>query len=163
MKRLSNVTVTFCGHSTIKDGGVKEALFRTLQGLLSSLSDSDKVTFLCGGYGAFDWLCSDVIDEIKTYSLRPTIEKVFVTPYITESYKNRIDNIRRYFDEVVFPPLESVPPKFAISRRNEWMVDRSDIVIAYVWHGHGGAAKTLRHAYIKKKNVVRLISDYDVR
>ncbi len=160
---MSNITITFCGHGTIYDDGVKEALFKALWDILSPLSASDKVTFLCGGYGAFDWLCSEVIDEIRNYCLPPTTEKVFVTPYITESYKDRIDYISQDFDEVVFPPLETVPPKFAISRRNEWMIAKADVVIAYVRQGFGGAAKTLRFAYTKKKRIVRLISDYDVR
>ena len=58
------------------------------------------------------------------------------------------------YDETVYPPLESVPKRYAISRRNEWMVRESDIVIAYVIRGFGGAAKTLEYAQRKKKRIV---------
>ena len=58
------------------------------------------------------------------------------------------------YDETLYPRLESVPRRFAISRRNEWMVQESDAVVAYVTHGWGGAAKTLEHARRKKKNVL---------
>lgn len=57
------------------------------------------------------------------------------------------------YDETVYPPLESVPKRFAISRRNEWMVRESDIVVAYVTHSWGGAAKTLEYARRKKKQI----------
>ena len=161
--RLSNITVTFCGHSRIYDKGVKEALYKALTDFLLPLSTYDKVTFLCGGYGAFDGLCSDVIDEIRKQGIAPQTEKIFVTPYITENYKDRVEAMRTRYDDVVFPSIENAPLRFAISRRNEWMVEQADIVIAYVTHSFGGAATTLRCAYRKKKNIVRLISDYDIR
>lgn len=161
--RLSDITVTFCGHSTIYDKDVKEALYKAISDVLFPLSSIDKVTFFCGGYGAFDELCSIVIDEIRRQGVAPEIEKVFVTPYISESYKDRIDLMRSRYDDVVFPPIESVPLKYAISRRNEWMIDQADVVISYVTHSFGGAATTLRYAYRKKKTIVRLISDYDIR
>ena len=82
--RLSDITVTFCGHSTIYDKDVKEALYKAISDVLLPLSSNDKVTFFCGGYGAFDELCSIVIDEIRRNGVAPKIEKVFVTPYISE-------------------------------------------------------------------------------
>ncbi len=161
--RLPNITITFCGHSTLYDEGVKEALYDALMGVLSPLSASDKVTFLCGGYGAFDSLCSNVIDELRRQGIVPKNEKLLVTPYLTESYKERLDLVRKYYDDVIFPPIENAPLRFAIPRRNVWMVEQADIVIAYVRHSMGGAATTLRHAYSKKKNIIRLITDYDIR
>lgn len=51
-------------------------------------------------------------------------------------------------------PLGSVPKKFAISRRNEWMVLESDIIVAYVLRDFGCAAKTLQYARRKRKKIV---------
>ena len=50
--------------------------------------------------------------------------------------------------------MESVPPRFAISKRNQWMVEAADIVVAYVLHNWGGAAMTLQHAKRKKKEII---------
>jgi hypothetical protein len=55
------------------------------------------------------------------------------------------------YDGTTYPPLEEVPPKFAISKQNEWMVDQADVVVAYVTHGWGGAAATLQYAERKEK------------
>ncbi|MBQ6922498.1 MAG: hypothetical protein IJQ66_05345, partial [Clostridia bacterium] len=55
----------------------------------------------------------------------------------------------------VYPPLESVPRRLAIIRKNEWMVNESDYIIAYVWH-YGGARNTLDIAKRKNKPIFNL-------
>lgn len=63
-----------------------------------------------------------------------------------------IKYISEKFDQFFYPSLEKVPPRFAILKRNEWLVKNSDFLIAYVKHSHGGAFKTLEFAE-KKKNI----------
>jgi hypothetical protein len=65
--------------------------------------------------------------------------------------------MKKYYDDVVYPPLENVPLKFAISRRNEWVVDNSDIVYAYVKHSWGGVAKMLAYAKHKQKQIINIL------
>lgn len=96
-------------------------------------------------YGNFDYLCASTLRELKKQ--HPTIKLILVLPYLNSSM------MTEGYDETVYPPLESVPKRFAISRRNEWMVRESDIVVAYVTHGWGGAAKTLEYARRKKKQI----------
>lgn len=36
-------------------------------------------------------------------------EKLFITPYITPTYKERNEFMRQKFDNIVYPPLETVP------------------------------------------------------
>ena len=102
--------------------------------------------FYLGGYGAFDSLCASVLREFK--SANNHIQLILVLPYLNSNI------ITDGYDETIYPPLESVPKKFAILRRNEWMVQESDIVVAYVNHGWGGAAKTLQYARRKKKRII---------
>ena len=59
------------------------------------------------------------------------------------------------YDGTTYPPLEKVPRRYAIVRRNEWMVSSSDLVISGVTHGWGGAAQTLEFARKKKKVVLQ--------
>ena len=66
------------------------------------------------------------------------------------AYLNRDIDASRY-DSTTYPPLEKVPPRYAIVKRNEWMVCESDVVISGVTHSWGGAAKTLEFAQRKKK------------
>ena len=59
------------------------------------------------------------------------------------------------YDGSVYPGLENVPGRFAISYRNRWMVERADCVVAYVEYGWGGAAQTMDYARRKHKRVVQ--------
>ena len=70
----------------------------------------------------------------------PNIEAVLVLAYLDRE----IDASR--YDDTTYPPLEKVPRRYAILRRNEWMVSVSDVVISGVLHSWGGAARTLEFA-----------------
>ena len=47
--------------------------------------------------------------------------------------------------------LKNTPPRYAISKRNMWMIDRSDIVITYTRGNAGGAAKFKETAQKKRQ------------
>lgn len=83
----------------------------------------------------------------------PEIELIFITPYLDKNY-SKLELAKYYYDDVIFPPIESVPRKFAILKRNEWMVKQVDLVIAYVKYSWGGAAKALEYAKRKKKRII---------
>lgn len=87
----------------------------------------------------------------------PEIELIFITPYIDKNY-SKLEFAKYHYDDVIFPPLENVPRKFAILKQNEWMVDEADLVIAYVMYSWGGAAKTLEYAKRKNKTIINLAS-----
>jgi uncharacterized phage-like protein YoqJ len=65
-----------------------------------------------------------------------------------------LDN--KLYDTTCTPLLENVIPRFAISKRNEWMIDKADLIIAFVNHEYGGAQKTLKYAQRKKKRIIYL-------
>lgn len=58
------------------------------------------------------------------------------------------------YDRTLYPALENVPRRFAILKRNEYMVDAADIVVAYVKYEWGGAAKALEYARRRKKQIM---------
>ncbi len=51
-------------------------------------------------------------------------------------------------------PQGTAPRRFAIPRRNRWMVEAADVVVACVLHDWGGAAATLRYARQKGKQII---------
>ena len=85
----------------------------------------------------------------------PEIELILVLAYFDT--KRDISG----YDSTVYPPLETVPRRFAISHRNRWMVETSDVVVAYVLHDWGGAAATLRCARKKKKQIISYFDEVD--
>lgn len=64
--------------------------------------------------------------------------------------------MEKRFDGTIYPPLETVPLKYAISKRNEWMIDQADMVVSGVTHDWGGAATTMKYAQTKKKRIISI-------
>lgn len=132
--------------------GIKEQLKNIL---VSEIIKNPTCKFYLGGYGDFDVLCLRTLRDLKADF--PEIELIFITPYLDKNY-SKLEFAKYHYDDVIFPPLESVPRKSAILKRNEWMVNEADLVIAYVMYSWGGAAKTLEYAKRKKKTIINLAS-----
>lgn len=136
--------ITFCGHREILN---REQVEQWLRQVCSNLIQQGADEFFIGGYGSFDSMCASVLREMK--KAHSHIRLVLVLPYLNSSV------LTEGYDETVYPPLESVPKRYAVVRRNEWMVRECDVVIAYVIRGFGGAAQTLEYAQRKKKTIIR--------
>ncbi|MBR4979362.1 MAG: DUF1273 family protein [Clostridia bacterium] len=140
------MVVTFCGHNEISDvENIKPHLYTEIEKLIEDGADK----FYLGGYGKFDLLAAQAVCSLKKEQF-PHIRSILVLPYLNREYDKAL------YDETVYPPLEKVPLKFAISKRNEWMIDNSDAVVCYVVHSWGGAAASLNYALRKKKRVIRI-------
>jgi len=137
--------VTFCGHSQVSDhASVSAALRRVIAELIAEGADE----FFLGGYGEFDSLAAAAVRDAKKSN--PRIRSTLVIPYMDRDYDPA------YYDASVYPPLETVPRRYAISHRNKWMVDQADVLVAYVTHSWGGAATTLKHAERKSKRIIKI-------
>ena len=137
------MTVTFCGHAQISQS---EKIEKWLHDVTQKLIEQGATTFYLGGCGAFDSLAASVLREQKKW--HPQIELILVLAYLNTGRDTS------GYDSTVYPPLETVPRRFAISHRNRWMVESADVVVAYVLHDWGGAATTLRCAKQKKKQII---------
>ena len=140
-------TVTFCGHGSLsvsEHSFLAEKLYYEIENLIKNGADK----FLLGGYGSFDHLCAETVKKLK--EIYPHITSILVIPYLNKEYNTEI------YDYTKYPPIEKPPLRFAISKRNEYMVKQSDFVIAYVTHSFGGAATTLDYARRKKKTILRI-------
>lgn len=135
--------VTFCGH---KDVFYKEQVNEKLAAVVAALIEEGATEFYLGGYGDFDYMAAKIVRELKKD--RPDIQSTLVIPYMDRDYNKEL------YDGSIYPPLENTPLRFAISKRNEWMVDQADVVVAYITHDWGGASKTLEYAQRKKKRII---------
>ena len=139
--------ITFIGHSYYSEE------IEDLQEHFSSLAINEKVDFYVGGYGKFDNFALDC--AIKYREKQPKSKIFFITPYIYNGYY-KINALKEKVDEVIYPGLENVPPKFAILKRNEWMIDKADVVIAFVKYSWGGARTAYEYALRKKKKIINV-------
>ena len=144
--------LTFCGHADFQK--TPEMASRLLTLLEERVGNSPAELYL-GGYGGFDRFAYEVASQYK--QTHPQVSLVFVTPYLTEEYqRTHLTEAATRYDAILYPELERVPPRFAISYRNRYMVEKADLVIAYVCRERGGAYRTLRHALRRGKDTVNL-------
>ena len=137
--------ITFCGHSKLSDHDIiQDQLTQELRSRLEQGSHK----FYLGGYGAFDLLAAKVLHKLKAEY--PELESILVLPYLDRQMDASL------YDGTIYPPLENVPKRFAISRRNKWMIEKADILIACVNHDWGGASKTLEYAVKKGLHIINL-------
>lgn len=135
------MTCTFFGHSNTALE-IRDKLKATLIDLIENRSVD---LFYVGDKGNFDRLALSVLREIgAVYPIRYYV----VLAYLQ---KEKTDY------PTLFPEgIETVPKRFAINFRNKFMVEQSDIVVAYITHSFGGAAKFVEMARKKKKTVINL-------
>ena len=145
------MTISFAGHSFVPF--VDEVKEKVKEEMRKSIDGAELVTCYLGGYGSFDALCARACKEIKKE--HEGIEIVYVAPYIGDT---RLEEIERsgLYDATVYPPIENTPPRLAIIKRNEWMMEKADIVIAYVKYERGGAYRTLLAARKKKRRIINI-------
>ncbi|MBR6736854.1 MAG: hypothetical protein IKL82_00615 [Clostridia bacterium] len=134
--------ITFCGHadylSSVKD---KERLLN----LLEKIVQGNKVDFYLGGYGGFDRFALNCTKKYK--SCHSNARLVFISPYLNNWLNERKELLETVYDDIIYPELENVPLRYAILKRNEWMIRQADYVFCYVKTHYGGAYKTLLYAH----------------
>ena len=144
--------VTFCGHSQYTESGEDE---EKIISILTEIVGDRHAELYLGGYGSFDAFALKCARKYQ--KAHENTRLVFVTPYITLDYqKNHLNYNKDLYDEILYPGLEDKSLKFAISYRNEWMVQQADYVIAYVTHDWGGAYQTYKHAKRKNKPIFNI-------
>ena len=141
---LCQMIVTFCGHNEVTN---PDDVRQWLEDTVGDLIQRGATTFYLGGYGGFDRLAASILRNISANN--PTVESILVLPYLNREAEDDL------YDGTIYPPLESVPKRLAIIKRNEWMVDHADVIVAYVLHDWGGANAMLQFAVRKGKMIIR--------
>ena len=141
------MTCTFFGHRDTDSTAVREPLKKLL---IELIENRNAIELYVGIEGNFDRTVRSVLRELK--EKYPQIRYSTVLAYLPGKNNEFFD----YTDTIYPEGLERVPPRFAIAKRNEWMVNHSDMVIAYVKYNFGGAAKYIEYADRKKKKIINL-------
>ena len=136
---------TFFGH---KDA--PKEIEPTLRSTLIDLIENKNVNvFYVGNNGNFDTMVRRQLEDLsQTYPITYSV----VLAYLPTE-KNKYDNLTN----TIYPEgLETVPKRFAISWRNKWMIQQSDIVVTHVTHNFGGAWQFKGMAERLNKTVINL-------
>ena len=112
-----------------------------------------KVTFYVGNHGQFDGMVRGIMKEL--ISEGKDVDYSVVLAYIP-GQKYEFDLPDQYADTFYPDGLEKVPQRFAICKRNDWMIDNSDAVICYVVNHFGVAYTYTEKARRKGKRIINI-------
>ena len=143
-----NKICCFFGHREVTHN-IRPKLTEIIEKLIF---DEGVTDFYVGHQGQFDSMVFSVLKELKAYY--PQIRYTVVLAYMPDEHIKEL-----YGEDTLFPDgLETVPKRFAISKRNDWMIKHSDIAVCYVWKVTGGAAKFKEKAEKKGLRIIDLLN-----
>ena len=141
---MEKTAACFFGHREVMHN-----IRQKLTAIIEKLIVDDGVTeFYVGHQGQFDWMVYSVLKELKVKY--PHIRYIVVLAYMPDVHIKEV-----YGENTLYPDgLETVSRRFAISKRNDWMIQHSSFAICYVYKITGGAAKFREKAEKKGLRVV---------
>lgn len=145
-------TVSLFGHRDIDD--FKELKY-TLVPIIKDLIESRPyINFLIGRNGEFDEYVVSVIKRMQE-DRKENNDINLVLPYKVAN----LEYYEKYYDGIILPEkVNKAHPKNAITLRNRWMIEQSDLVIVYVKQKTGGAYAATKYAKELNKKVINLCS-----
>jgi len=137
----------FFGH---RDAGA-EVLDGLEQQVRRAVIERGITVFWHGGCGRFDRMAAETVMKIKKEF--PQIRLEMVRAYLRVERQKEL----ALYDDSLYPEgLENVPPRLAISRRNQWMAKKCDLVICLINHPFGGAYSACLEAKRGQKEIWNL-------
>ena len=144
-------TCAFTGHRIMEKGFNIEELKDKISKLIGIGYD----TFLVGMALGFDTLAFQTLEEFRT---KNNIRIIACIPCLNQSYKftsaqkKEYDRMLKVADERIFVGQEY--DKTCMRKRNEFMVNNSSCLIAYVRRDFGGSVSTIKYAVKKGVMVI---------
>ena len=151
-------TVSLFGHrSLLNPLSAEEHLEHEVYKILKNHS---YVKFLIGRTGEFDLMATLTIRRVmKTYS-RINCSLILVLPYQNKTVEENRDSFMNLYDEIeICPESKECYYKSAFQARNQYMVDRSDLVLCCIEHQSGGAYRTVQYAQQKECQIINLAEE----
>lgn len=140
----------FFGHRDTPDS-INLALRSTLEDLITT---EGVTNFLVGNQGNFDSLVLRTLRELQ--QVYPQICYHVVLAYLPTGKGEYTPYTQ---EETILPEgIEQVHPRYAISRRNRWMVQQADMMVCYITHNHGGAAQFVEMARRRGKHIINILA-----
>jgi len=144
------VVCSFFGHKDVP----QSVCLKIRESIVYLITQRNVDCFLVGNQGGFDSMVLKVLRELK--QLYPHICYNVVLAYMPTQ---KAEHERYDPKETCLPEgMESVPKQFAISWRNKWMVRQSQIIVCYIAHTWGGAAKSVEYAQSAGKEIINLFA-----
>ena len=143
---------SFIGHKNCPRE-IKERLLHTIEELITN---KNVTMFYVGTQGWFDRFVYETLCELEK---KHKIKVFVVLAYLDRHLNNEYYDI----EKTIFPDeLTKTPLRFAIRKRNSFMINNSDYVICYINNPFSNAFINIEEAYKKKKEIINL-GEYDIQ
>lgn len=138
---------TFLGHHDVQSN-IREALKKAIVELIQNGVDE----FVVGNNGKFDFYAQEILIELQNRG-----EKINISIALSHIDEESLTNSQGF---TVFPDvLEKCLPRFAISKRNDWMIKKSQVAVVYLAHNFSNTSKWVEKAKRRKLKIIN-INDY---
>ena len=144
--------IAFIGHREIH--GQYHLEDRIEEIIREKLRSKDCVELYVGRNGDFDISVASAAKRAQEALGHQNSSLILLQPYPMKGDPD----YARFYDEIAYPVDPKTHPKAAITKRNQWMIDHADLLVAYVEDGRkGGALTTLKYAEKKGIKIIHLI------
>ncbi|MEE0928706.1 MAG: hypothetical protein UIG59_05910 [Acutalibacteraceae bacterium] len=137
---------TFIGHKNCSEE-IKTLLVTTIKRLIE---EKTVTTFYVGTEGNFDKYVYTVLCQIaKEYDIKIIVVLAYLKPKAEWVYYDQ--------EKTIFPDeLTKTPIKFAIKRRNSYMIDKAEYLVTYLNTSTSNTYTNVEEAIKKKKKIINL-------
>ncbi len=143
--------VSFIGHRKVEHHREIEEKLMPL--LCELLAEKEFVEFQIGRNGEFDTFAASCVKQVQKQYGKHNSALTLVLPYPVAD----LPYYEKYYDHIFIPEeAEKAHPKGAIRKRNQWLIDHGDLLIAYIRRPDGGAAACLKMATQASIKIIKI-------
>lgn len=137
---------TFIGHRNCPES-IKNKLFLKIEDLVTTQNVD---TFYVGTHGNFDRFVYETLIEIE--------KKHKIKIFVVLAYLNQKSDYIYYDNEkTIFPDcLTKTPLRFAINKRNHYMIDKSNFLICFLKNRFSNTYSFVEYAIKNNVNIINL-------
>lgn len=132
-----------------------------------SILDNNVSVFLFGSKSAFDDLCYDIVSELKEQY--PNIQRHYYMHYDIELSEKTKQSYLKFYEKVIIPENVRNSGKTAYIKRNQAMINESDICFFYYKENYvaindskrgrrSGTKLAFKYAQRKNKKIINIIN-----
>ena len=143
--------VSFFGHREVRaHRTIEERLTQLLRELART---KEYVEIYIGRSGEFDTFATSVVKCVMREYGYDNIGMTLVIPYANKD----LEYYETYYDSVMIPEsIAGSHPKGAITKRNRWMIEESDLIICFCEREEGGAYSAMKYAGKLGKQIINI-------
>ncbi|MBR5599080.1 MAG: hypothetical protein IKW39_03470 [Alphaproteobacteria bacterium] len=143
---------SFFGH---RDTPLSSEIELRLENTIKNLISQGVYEFWCGNEGTFDTLTRMIMIRLKKDI--PYLNLCFVSAYNPDNFPPlKRKTLEENFEIIYSIEIADGHPKFAITRRNKYMINNSDIIVCYITDEKGGAYNAVKLAQKQNKEIINI-------